>query len=100
MVTENIVYHCLDMARGCHRKWEGMEAPTLDDFVSNMLYVFNTDQTYYWKRFFKLHDYWINPDLALEHSDTAERRRLYDKVLKNFNVLEERVQRIQMGIVL
>lgn len=74
-------------------------APTLNDFVANMVYVFNTDQTYFWKRFFKLHDHWVTPDRALEYNDTKADRELYDKALANLGAIEERVQRIQMGIV-
>lgn len=57
-VKENIVYHCLDMAKGCHTKWEGMNAPLLKDFEQNMEYILTADSTYFWKKFYSLKDHW------------------------------------------
>ncbi len=57
-VKANITYHCLDFANGCHRKWEGMGAPLLMDFLANMTYIWVTDPTYFWKKYYALEEHW------------------------------------------
>lgn len=59
-VPENITYHCMSMGHtiGCHEQWEGMRGPLLLDFIPNMEYVYKTDLTYFWKKLFKLREFW------------------------------------------
>lgn len=58
-VKENIALHCLSIEKvGCHHKWEGMQAPELKDFIANMLYIYQIDRVYFWKKYFKLKEHW------------------------------------------
>ena len=46
----NITYHCLSMGGtvGCHDKWEGKQRVELLDYVSNMEYIKEVDNEYYY----------------------------------------------------
>lgn len=56
----NIQFHCLSLGEkiGCHEKWSSMNAVFMKDFMSNMAYIYTADETYFWKRMFKLQEHW------------------------------------------
>lgn len=60
----NITYHCLSMGDiiGCHQKWEGMRAATLNDFEHNFNLIYGMDREYFWLRLHKLESFWFAQD--------------------------------------
>lgn len=98
IIKENIVYHCLDMANGCHTKWEGIGAPLLRDFIPNMVYVFKSDPPYFWRKFHKIQDFWAAEKVGISEKATdlaiINCRVVIKQLLKIVQEIEELAQSI------
>jgi len=76
-VKENITFHCLSVGKkGCHEHFEGMGAPLLMDFQSNMEIIRRLDETYFLKKLFKLHQYWNVNDRSNSFSSFVAKKAL------------------------
>lgn len=92
-IKDNITFHCFS----CHAIWEHRPMRVfMKDFHANMVYAYKANQTFYWLRIFKMHQYW---QVELDFPEKSQDRlKLAVNAMAILNKLSLATQAIHMGM--